>query len=509
MEGDFLFLGIDLGTSAVKALVIDGEGKQAGSGSADLKVHQGGPNRQEQDLEEVWKAMLVSVRRAISGLDPRRISGLCFSATMHGFMPIDRIGKPLSRMMIWADGRAQKEAEKLRREWGGREIYRRTGCPATALYYPARLLWLKKNQPGIFRAAARFASIKDIIIYRLTGRWTMDKSHASSNGILNIHRLKWDDKLLSAAGIGPERLPELVSPEAVAGELWTRPAKLLGLKPGIPVIAGAGDGGLANLGSGAINPGQVAVTIGSSGAVRKIFGKAWLNPDSSTWCYYLAANLWYAGGAINSGGIILRWLRDSLLISERDNARSAGKNPYDKIIALAKSAEPGAKGLIFLPYLFGERSPYWNPNARGVFFGISPEHNQAHFARAVLEGITMAVAHIFSLLENSPGGISEIRASGGFRRSEFWLKLLADILGKKVIVPVPKEGSALGAAVLAMLGTGAIKDLSEARGLALKEKSIRPDLKMTAFYRERFCLFLKLYQDLEADFSILARMQNP
>jgi len=500
-----LFLGIDLGTSAVKALVIDPEGKQVGFAKSDLKVHQPGPNCREQDLEEAWQAMLSAVRKAISRLDPEKIRSLSFSATMHGFMPIDRIGKPLSRMMIWADARAQRQAEELKRKFGVKEIYRRTGCPVAALYYPARILWLKKNQPRIFQQAARFASIKDAIIYRLTGRWVMDKSQASSNGILRIHQLKWDEKLLGAIGIGPERLPDLIDPEAAAGELWTNPAKLLGLKPGMPVIAGAGDGGLANLGSGAINPGQAAVTIGSSGAVRKIFKNPWINPDSATWCYYLASNLFYAGGAINSGGIILNWLRDGLLAGGPES-RAA---PYEKIIARAKSVSPGAEGLIFLPYLFGERTPYWNPDARGVFFGIAPEHRQEHFARAVLEGITMAVAHIFSLLENSPGGVSEIRASGGFIQSEFWGQLLADLLGKPVIIPGPKQGSALGAAILAMVGAGAIKNLGEARKFTRPEKIIKPDLKKTAFYRERFSLFLKLYQDLLPDFRILARMQNP
>jgi len=420
---------------------------------------------------------------------------------MHGFMPVDRNGKPLMRQMIWADGRAGREANSLDQKLGGLKIHRRTGCMPTALYYPARLRWLSKNSPKLFKQADKFVSLKDAIIARLIGRWVVDKSHASSNGLLNIARLKWDKTMLDAAGISEEKLPELVEPDEIAGKLSEKAAQLLGLKKGTPVAAGAGDGGLANLGSGAIEPGSVAATIGSSGAMRKIFNAPWTAPGGKIWCYYLASDLWYAGGAINSGGIILRWLRDGLLAPVRDQAMAQGIEPYSKIIKLAESVPAGADGLLFLPYLFGERTPYWNPLAKGVLFGLGPQHNQAHIARATLEGITMCMAHVFEYLKKSPGPVSEVRASGGFARSDFWLQLMADMTGAPVSLPLVRENSAMGAAILAMKAAGALKSFAGVRRMIKVKKVFRPDKRRTAFYRERLEMFKDLYNHLEKDFA--------
>jgi len=502
-----LFLAIDLGSSACKVLAADARGREISAASAECRVRQPGPDQQVQDLEEVWRSAVTAVNKAVSKRIAPDISAIAFSSVMHGFMPVGKDSRPLMPMLTWADGRAQEEAQTLARKFG-RGIYERTGCMPTALYHPARILWLKNHAPVIFKKAARFASIKDAIVHRLTGNWTVDKSHASSNGLLNIHKLSWDSPLLEAVGIGPERLPGLVEPDGVAGELSASCAKTLGLSPGLPVIAGAGDGGLANLGSGAMEPGQIAATIGTTGAMRKVLGRPWISPSRKIWCYYLASNLWYAGGAINSGGIIMRWMRDNLFAIERDAAARNGVDPYSLITGLAKAAGPGAAGLLFLPYLFGERTPYWNPEARGVIFGLAPHHGKAHIARAGLEGITYCLAHIFELLRGSPGGAKEIRASGGFARSDMWVQLFADVLGRPVALSKVKENSAMGAAILAMKATGAIKDLREGRNLVQVKKVFEPDLKKARFYQERFAMFKDLYDHLEPDFARWAKLQK-
>jgi len=503
-----LFLGIDLGTSAVKALLIDQAGREVAAGGAECKVYQPRPSWQEQDLEEVWQSLQTAVRPAVAKVDPGAIRTLSFSATMHGLMAADQPGRPLTRMWTWADGRSQEQAESLARELDPSAVYRRTGCPLTALYYPARISWLKVHEPEIFRRAARFLSIKDAIIHRLTGRWVTDRSHASSNGLLDARRLEWDAPLLSALGIGPERLPELADSDQTVGEIMPDAAESLGLPAGIPVVPGAGDGGLANLGSGAVNPGQAAATIGTSGAMRKILSEPWLEPAGRLWCYHLVPGRWYAGGAINSGGIILRWLRDNLLSRERDRALSEGAEPYDRIIALAEQAGPGAEGLLFLPYLFGERTPHWNPRARGVMFGLAPHHGQAHLARATLEGICMCLAQVHELLKAAPGGITEIRASGGFVRSAAWVQLLADMLGAPIALPRVRESSALGAAILGMKAAGEIKDLSEAKNLIPIGRTFEPDLTRHAFYQERFEIFKELYRRLEDSFARWNQIQE-
>jgi len=502
------FLGIDLGTTACKALLVNSECEEISEGSAEYLVIQPGPNQQELDFDDVWRGMIKAVRQALKGIDKKSVLAIGFSSMMHGFMPVDKNHQPLCRMLTWADGRAMAQAQLLKEILNEKDVYKRTGCPLTALYYPARILWLKENQPEIFSKTSKFVSIKDAILFRLTGRWVIDKSHASSNGLLDIHLLKWHKPLFPALKIEPEKFPELVEPEEPVGTLCAESAKTLGLPEGILVIPGAGDGGLANLGSGAVEMNQVAVTIGTSGAARKVLIKPWLNPDASTWLYYLGNKHWYAGGAINSGGIVLRWLRDSLLSHLRDRALLKKQEPYSEIIKLAMTAPPGADGLIFLPYIFGERTPYWNPDARGVFFGISPHHTQAHFARAVLEGITLAICNVLSLLEKSPGDIREIRASGGLSRSEAWLKLLADMTGMQVVATKTSQGSAMGAAIMAMLGSGRIKSLKESARMIKVEKKFEPDLKKTAFYQEQLLFFKNLYEHLEKHFSRLKKIQN-
>jgi len=502
-----LFLGIDLGTSAVKAVAADERAREMATGSAGCRVHQPGPDRQEQDPEEVWECMAAAVREALAGIETSRLRAVSFSAAMHGMMAVDKDGRPLTRMFTWADGRAAAQAKELARR-DGADIFQRTGCPATALYYPAKISWLKENAPEVFQSAAKFVSIKDAVIHRLTGQWVSDRSHASSNGLLDARRLEWDAPTLDAIGIGAERLPRLCDPDRAAGGLLPGPAAALGLPAGIPVVPGAGDGGLANLGSGAILPGQAAATIGTSGAMRKVLASPWLDPAAKVWLYYLADQFWYAGGAINSGGIILRWLRDQVLSDLRDRAMAQGAEPYERIIALAETAGPGAQGLIFLPYLHGERTPYWDPKARGVFFGLGPHHGQAHLARAVLEGICMSMALLHELLAGSPGGVSEVRASGGFTRSAAWVQLLADMLGTAVSLTRARENSALGAAILGMKAAGAVKDLSAAAKMIEVERVFEPDLEKTAFYRERFEMFKQLYRHLEQDFERWDELQR-
>jgi len=502
-----LFLGIDLGTSACKALVVDGRGRELALASREYPVHEPGPGLQEQDFGEVFQGMVSATRQAVSGIERKRIAAISFSAAMHGFMPVDKNSRPLMRMLTWADGRSQDQAQTLAAAFG-KEIFQRTGCMATALYYPARILWLKKNARGVFQKTRRLVSLKDMILRELVGRWVVDQSQASSNGLLNIRSLEWDRVMLRELGIDEDMLPELVPAEAVVGELGKKPAKALGLPAGIPVVAGAGDGGLANLGSGAIDPGQVAATIGTTGAMRKIFDRPWLAPTGKIWCYYLASGLWYAGGAINNGGIILRWLRDGLLSSERDAAVKAGINPYTPIIRMAERAGPGAGGLLFLPYLFGERTPHWNPEARGVIFGLSPGHGKSQLARAALEGVCMCMAQIFELLKASPAGVKEVRASGGFARSRLWLQIFADMLGQPVAVCRARENSALGAAILGMKATGAIKSLAQARKMVKLSRIVAPDPGRTRFYRPRFLVFKELYSRLEPEFSRWAGLQR-
>lgn len=501
-----MFLGIDIGTTAVKALTVNLQGEVMNSATAEVPSHVPRPGFFEQDAEEAWKALALVIPKVLAGTDPRSLEAAAFSSAMHGLMALHKNGAPLIRQMTWADGRAAAPAVKIRQAHDARAIYRRTGCPVQALYYPAKLAWLREERPEVWAAAAQFCSIKDFIIQRLTGRLIMDRSHASSHGLLDIHSLEWDRPTLDLAGIGPERLPELCSPEAALAGL-TPAARELGLPTGCKIVAGGGDGGLANVGSGAVSPGQVAATIGTSGAMRLVSARPLLDPAERTWCYHLTDGAWYAGGAINSGGIVYRWVRDALFPDLVRHGREHDEEPYETINRLASAVSPGADGLLFLPYLAGERTPWWDPQARGVIFGLRPEHTRNHLARAALEGICMAMHSVHRALVSAAGEIREVRVSGGFIRSHLWLQILADVLGHDLIVPRSQEGSALGAAFLAMRACGKLQGLQAVRDLVPAQSVVNFDPDRHRFYKDQFALFEELYPKIKDSLERLQTIQ--
>ncbi|MFO8056073.1 MAG: gluconokinase [bacterium] len=502
------YLGIDIGTTAVKALAVDESARVLARSEVEVSLLSEGSAGREQDPEELWSAVKKAVKQAAAGVSADPVKAMAFSAAMHGLLALDENKEPLTRQITWADGCAEGEARELRETEDARGIYRRTGCPVQALYYPARLRRLRREKPDVFSRAAFFCSVKELFIHRLTGRFMMDRSMASSLGVLNTHEKEWDQKTLEIAGIGPERFPPLVSPLSRIEGISGKAAEETGLPKDVVVVPGAGDGGLANVGSGATAPGQVAATIGTSGAMRLISKQPIIDPEERTWCYYLADDTWYVGGAINSGGIVFRWVRDSLFPDVVNTSKEHGIEPYEILTREAASTPPGADGLIMLPYLMGERTPYWNPDARGVVFGLNTRHTRAHLARAALEGTCFAMANILRVLEPAAETVSEIRASGGFMRSPLWVRILADVLGYPVSIPETQEGSAMGAALFAMLATGRIESIARINELIPAKESITPDPDNHELYKELYEIFAELYPKVEELYNRLGRFRE-
>jgi gluconokinase len=492
-----MILGIDLGTTACKAVVVTPDGRVTGSGSADYPLLVPRAGWAEQSSQAVWEGLVVAAQTALaaSQSQPHQIEALALSGAMHSLLPLDHQRQPQGSALTWADRRGALYLPTLRDLSDAHEAYMRTGCPFQAPYWPCKLLWFREQRPEVWERVSCWVGLKDNILYRLTGELVTEHGMASTTGLLDIHTRQWDPDLLDALGLPPERLPRLVSPHSTAGGLTHDAAESLGLLPGTEVVAGSSDGALASLGAGAIGPGQLALTIGTSGAVRLAVNQPRLDDRERTWCYILDDERWLAGGAINNGGIVLRWAQEQL-----------GWRDYDALTAEASQAPPGADGLLFLPYLAGERSPYWNASARGVLFGLSLHHTRAHIARAFMEGVAFSLYSVFRVLQQQ-AHISEVRATGGFTRSPLWTQIVADVIGYELVLLEAQELSALGAAFLALKALGWLHSLEEVHGLVAAGQRVAPVPEAHERYAAAFPLFEAIYFSLLPHFETL--QQSP
>jgi gluconokinase len=487
-------IGLDLGTTRCKAVALDPDGTVLASGTGDYPLRTPATGWAEQSAEEVWAGAVGALRGLLAQLPAAHpVAGLGLSGAMHSLFPVDSAGAPLAPALTWADQRAAPQAEALRQALGAaarHALYARTGCRLNALYYPAKLRWFSQSAPSLFERAARFVALKDWVFWRLTGQWLTDVGLASTTGVLNLERLVWDPEALALAGVGAERLPALAPPDAVGGGLLPAAAAATGLPAALPVVPGSSDGGAANLGAGAVRPGQSVVTVGTSGAVRRLAAAPWLDPAERTWCYVLAAGHWFAGGAINNGGLALHWVR------ERFYPDLAGPAGYERLLQEAAAVAPGAEGVRLLPYFAGERSPHWNPLARAAITGLGLAHTRAHIARAALEGIAFCLADVWAALSPLPQAEPVARLTGNIARTPIWAQLLADVLGVRLEADEAADASAVGAALLAHLALGHISSLE---ACALRPSAVEvynPDPARHAVYARLHPSFQALYARL-------------
>lgn len=503
-------IGLDIGTTSTKAVVFGPRGKVTGVHAIDYPLSHPHPSWAEQDPEQILHAVVDSVRNALLKAKIRKedILAIGLSTAMHSLIALDGSFQPLTKSIIWADNRSVNQAKKLKEELSGHSIYLRTGTPIHPMSPLSKLLWMKEEDPETFARAAMFVGIKEFVLYRLFGQFVIDYSIASATGMFNLNALDWDKEVLDLLGIQADQLPKPVPTTHALTGMNSIHATQMGIDPGTPFFVGASDGVLANLGVGAIGPGEVAVTIGTSGAIRTVTDRPRTDDKGRTFCYALADNHWVIGGPTNNGGIMLRWLRDEFASPEIEVAKKLGVDPYEIMIQYAEKIPAGSEGLLFLPFLSGERAPYWNANARGMFFGISLQHKREHFIRAVLEGVIMSVFSVGVALRDLAGPAKDIRASGGFARSPVWRQILSDVMGRELLVPESHEASALGAAVLALYGLGEIDSLERVKDWIHITHRHEPDLKNNANYMELFYMYERVYRKLESEFDIIAEFQR-
>lgn len=360
----------------------------------------------------------------------------------------------------------------------------------------------------VFKNTYKFISIKEYIFFKLFGEYVVDYSIASATGMFDIYELSWNKKSLEVVGISEDKLSTPVSTTKVFRGMDTKYADMMGLDAQMPFIIGASDGCLANLGANAIKPGDAAVTIGTSGAIRIIADKPQNDESERIFSYILNEDHFVLGGSVNNGGIIFRWFRDNFAQTELEKSKEMGIDPYELLTEVASKVPAGANGLIFLPYLLGERAPHWDASSKGVFFGINITHKREHFLRALLEGVMFGVYSVGKALEDTTGNIDTIYATGGFVRSELWVQMLADMFNKKVVIAESYESSCLGAVVLGMKAIGLIDNIEEVEKLVPISKTYKPNMENHEVYMKTFEIYERLYLKLKDEFACIGLLQK-
>ena len=503
-------LGVDIGTTSTKTVVFSLNGQVVAQHAVEYPLICDVPGMAEQDPLQIYQAVLDSVANAIKAANAKAsdIALVSFSAAMHSVIALDQNNALLTNSITWADNRASVWAQRIRHEFDGQAIYQRTGTPIHPMSPLCKLMWLRHDHADVFARATRFVGVKEYVFFRLFGRWLVDYSIASATGLFNLQELNWDSGALDLLGINPSQLSQPVPTTYHLRGLDNAIAEQLGLNPDTPFVVGANDGVLSNLGVNAIHPGQVAVTIGTSGAMRTVIDKPVTDPSGRTFCYALTQDHWVVGGPVNNGGNIFQWVRDELATAETAAAREAGIDPYAALTKIAESVTPGAAGLLFHPYLAGERAPLWNADLRGSFFGLALHHGKEHMIRAALEGVIFNLYSILPAIEDMIGPTKRMMATGGFARSPLWRQMMADIFDREVVVPQSVESSCLGAAVLGLYALGWVPSLEVISEMVGSTNRHLPIPENVAIYARLRPIFMALPHKLEQEYQALAEFQR-
>ncbi|GAA6828007.1 gluconokinase [Staphylococcus sp. 18_1_E_LY] len=504
-------IGVDIGTTSTKSVLYDEQGNFILKHNIGYPLNTPNVDVSEENPDELFDAVLMTIKYVIreSGINKDDIKLVSFSAQMHSLIAMDSNHQRLTENLTWADNRASKYAEKINQQHNGVEIYQRTGTPIHPMSPLSKIFWMKHEQQQTYNSTAKFVDIKTYIFYQLFEQYVIDQSMASATGMLNLESLQWDDGALQLLGIDEDQLPEVVPTTHILTGMKKRYATLMGLNEDTPFVVGASDGVLSNLGVNAFKKGEVAVTIGTSGAIRTVIDKPRTDYKGRIFCYVLTEDHYVIGGPVNNGGVILRWLRDEILASEVETAKRLGVDTYDVLTQIASRVKPGAEGLIFHPYLAGERAPLWNADARGSFFGLTLSHKKEHMIRAALEGVLYNLYTVYlALIEVMNETPSTIKATGGFAKSKVWRQMMADIFDTHLSVPESYESSCLGACVLGMKALGEIEDFSIIEDMVGTTNEHEPDKEQVQTYQQLVSIFINLSRSLEERYAEIADFQR-
>ncbi|MEO5501900.1 MAG: gluconokinase [Ginsengibacter sp.] len=482
------YIAIDIGTTNCKAIKIDEDGKLITNHKLPVVSITDDNGCFEQDPELIFLSIMDLLEKSI-GSNGDAVACISFSAAMHSIMALDVNGKLLSNAMIWADTRSKKDAQELKEQGVSEKIYEQTGTPIHAMSPLSNIIWFKNQRNQVFAKTFKFISIKEYIFLRLTGKYVVDEGIASCTGLYDIYNHCWFDKALEIAGINDSMLSHLVPVTHIEKDILPEIIKKYLFLKGQILVCGGNDGCLANLGCGALYNKQAALSIGTSGAVRIAEYRPERKKLYPLFRYLLTRDIYVTGGPVNNGGIVIDWFAKNILgipiVSDKN---------FQLVMEKAAEAEAGSEGVLFLPYLLGERAPIWNADATGLFYGLKIKHQQSHLTRSVIEGISFNLIQILEAIENTGKKVDEVIVTGVVTKSIWWMQLLADMFGKKIILNEPVDASAMGAAIIGMLATGKIKSFEEVRGFSGTSQTFYPDKKLHDCYKMFYEDYKNLYQ---------------
>jgi len=498
----------DFGTTGNKATLYDEQGNLLYSEFVGYHTFYPDINWAEQNPDDWWNAICISTKNLIgkSKIDKREVAVVSFSAQMMGCLPVDKKGNPLRKSIIWADQRSVGQARKLEREIGEEKIYNITGHKISPTYSVEKIMWVKENEPDIYKNTFKFVQAKDYIVSKLTGKFVTDYSDASGMNLFDIFKKEWSPEILKVSGLDIEKLPEPHCSFDIVGEVSYSVAAETGLEAGTPVVIGTGDGTAASVGAGVVSEGKAYNYIGSSSWIALATNKPILDPERKTFNWiHVDPNMYMPCGTMQTAGASYSWLKDNICLLEQKAVEGLNITPYELMDLSIEKSLPTANRLIFLPYLMGERSPHWNPNARGAFIGLTLKHNRNDIIRSVMEGVTYNLKMISEIFEGVID-FSEIRVIGG-AGSPVWRKIMADIYNKKVLRPkILEEATSLGAAIVGGVGAGIFDSIKVAEKLNPIVETREPNPENVKEYESLYPVFKETYELLVRVYDRLASL---
>jgi xylulokinase len=501
-------LGIDLGTTGVKAVLFSAEdGRVIADAFVEYALYHPHPGWAEQDPAEWWQATISALQTCLKigaqqGVQPVDVRGLGLSGQMHGVVLLDSQQQVLRRSIIWADQRSDEQCRWITEKVGASQLIEYVSNPALTGFTAPKLLWVRDNEPELFAQARTLLLPKDYIRFRLTGVLAMEISDAAGTCLLDVKHGKWSQEVLSAISLDPELLPPVVPADASVGVITPEVAALTGLVEGTPVAGGGADNACGAVGNGVVEPGLALVSVGTSGIVLAYSNSPQVDtsgpvPRVHTF-NHAAPNAWYLMGVTQGAGLSLRWVRDNIGLPELAVERWSGVDAYELLASEAESVPAGSEGLIFLPYMQGERTPHLDAYARGGWIGLTASHTRRHLIRSVLEGVAFSLKDCYNIIRDQGLKLDQIRATGGGASSPLWRQIIADVLGVELVVTNASEGPAFGAALLAGVAGGVYSSVQEACAQTIRiTKRTEPQAALVPIYEKAYATYTALYPALK------------
>jgi len=498
------FIGIDIGTTGARCCIFDGDGRLISMAKRNYRIIQPKPGWVEQDPDEVVSAVYSSIKESLELANGEyEIGAIGLSSVFHSIMLVDSDVRKKTNLIIWGDNRSNDLLKSYRERFD--YLYDITGCPLHVNYPLAKLIWFKHETPQALDEAYRIMTIKEYVLWNLAKVFAIDISVASGSGLLNIYKRKWEESIFDSLDISIGKMSETVYPSTVVGKVSKEVSLITSLREGTPIVIGAGDGALSSLGSNSIGEGKMAIMIGTSGAVRMAVKGPMTDKKRRTWCYILDEDTWLVGCAINNAGLVMAWYIDGFY----EDLKEMGLDLYREAERWVQEVKPGAGGLLLLPFLTGERGPYWNADVRGILFGLALHHDRRHIARAIIEGVAFRMRSIYEAVSEVVSVPTELRGTGGLMRSKVWAGVLSSVLGRSIVRVNMEEASSFGAAVMAMRGVGYIKSYEDILPKAVQlVDCIEPDERLRVLYERLYRIYWKIYHKLQDEFREISELQE-